>query len=119
MIPKQKLIIISPEEKVAAADLKMVRNNIGGLPVVREDGTLVGIITQRDILLSRFHQIGELKVADLMSKNPITVSEETSLKQILNVMINKKIERLPVVKGNKIVGLIVHDKILQAFVKFL
>lgn len=119
MIPQQKLITISSEEKVVAADLKMIRNNIGGLPVIEKDGTLVGIITQRDILLSRFHQIGELKVADLMTRNPITVTEEAPIKEILLTMSDQKIERLPVVKGNKIVGLIVHDKILRALAQGL
>ncbi|MCS4541977.1 MAG: CBS domain-containing protein [Euryarchaeota archaeon] len=119
MIPQQKLITIFSEDKVVAADLKMVRSGIGGLPVVEKDGTLVGIITQRDILLSRFHQIGELEVADLMTRNPITVTEETSIKEILLTMSDQKIERLPVVKGNKIVGLIVHDKILRALAQGL
>lgn len=107
------LITISPEDKIALADLTMVRSNIGGLPVV-EKGKLVGLITQRDVMFARNYEVGGLKVRELMSKELVTVPPEASLKEILNLMLEKKIERIPVVKEGKLLGLIVHDKILKA-----
>lgn len=109
----KELITIGPEEKIALADLIMTRSSVGSLPVV-DRGKLVGIITQRDIMFARNYEIGGLMTRDLMSKNLITVVPEASLKEILEVMLDKKIERIPVVENGKLVGLIVHNGILRA-----
>ncbi|MBI5252806.1 MAG: CBS domain-containing protein [Euryarchaeota archaeon] len=114
----KELITIGPEEKIALADLIMARSSIGGLPVV-DRGKLVGIITQRDIMLARNYEIGGLMTRDLMSKNLITVGPEASLKEILEVMLDKKIERIPVVENGKLVGLIVHNRVLRAIYESL
>ncbi|MEE8402270.1 MAG: CBS domain-containing protein [Candidatus Hydrothermarchaeaceae archaeon] len=109
---------ISCDDKIALADLIMTRNSIGGLPVV--DGEkLVGIITQRDIMLAKNYDIGGLSAKDLMNKNPITISPDASLKQILEVLLDRKIERLPVIENGKLTGLIVHGRILKAVYKSL
>ena len=106
------LITVSPDAKIAYADLLMTRHSIGGLPVV-EGGKLVGIITQRDIMYARSYSVGNLEVRDLMSKEVITVEPETPLKEILRLMLDNKIERIPVVKDGKLLGLVVHNKILK------
>ncbi|HUX99409.1 MAG TPA: CBS domain-containing protein [Candidatus Deferrimicrobium sp.] len=107
------VLTISPTEKVAAADLLMVRNNVGGLPVI-ENEKLVGIITQKDIMLSRFSiSVGGLQVEDLMTRNPVTIEPETSLEKTLEIMLTKKVERLPVIKDGKLVGLVMHGQILK------
>jgi IMP dehydrogenase len=108
----EKPVTIRSTEKLALADLKMTRTSIGGLPVV--DGKkLVGIITQRDIMLARNYDIGALSARDLMNKKPVTVSPNTSLKKVLELLLENKIERLPVVDKGKFVGLIVHGRILK------
>ncbi|MHA1278730.1 MAG: CBS domain-containing protein [Candidatus Helarchaeota archaeon] len=115
----QELLTISPKEKVAAADLLMVRNSIGGLPVI-EDEKLVGILTQKDIMLSRFSiSVGGLKVEDLMTRKPATITPETPLEDILNIMLTKKVERLPVIKDDKLVGMVMHGQILKKIYELL
>ena len=114
-----ELLTINPKEKVAAADLLMVRNSIGGLPVI-EEGKLVGILTQKDIMLSRFSiSVGGLQVEDLMTRKPITVTPNTSLEQILEIMLTKNVERLPVIKDEKLVGLVMHGQILKKLYEIL
>ena len=108
-----ELMTISPAEKVAAADLIMVRNSIGALPVI-DNERLVGIITQDDIMLSRFSiSVGGLQVGDLMTRNPVTITPETPLDKIIEVMVNKQVERLPVVTGEKLMGLVTYVQILK------
>ena len=108
-----ELMTISPAEKVAAADLIMVRNSISALPVI-DNERLVGIITQDDIMLSRFSiSVGGLQVGDLMTRNPVTVTPDTPLDKIIEVMVNKQVERLPVVTGEKLMGLVTYVQILK------
>ncbi|MHA1379328.1 MAG: CBS domain-containing protein [Candidatus Helarchaeota archaeon] len=107
-------ISIPPAEQIAAADLLMTRNNIGGLPVTDLEGNLVGLISLRDIMLSRFTiSVGGMKVEDIMEKNLKTVSPNTSLKEVLKIMLENRIERIPVVENGKLLGLIVHKEILK------
>ncbi len=109
------VITASPKDRIGAVDLKMVRAAIGGVPVVNKNGKLLGIITQRDIMLSRFTaQISSSAVSDLMTHNPVTCNPDSKLKVILKKMLENKIERLPVVDDDKkLMGLIVHTVILE------
>jgi CBS domain-containing protein len=110
------LITIGPDEKIALADLKMTRSSVGSLPVVDGD-RILGIITQRDIMLARGYEIGGLKAKDLMTKELITIKPETPLKDTIEIMLENKIERVPVLDGGKFVGLVVHGKILKTLVE--
>jgi len=114
-----ELMTINPTEKVAAADLMMVRNSIGALPVI-DNEKLVGIITQDDIILSRFSiSVGGLQVGDLMTRNPITIEPDTSLDKIIGIMVTKQIERLPVVIEEKLVGLVTYGQIMKKIYELL
>jgi len=106
------IIISSSNDLVAAAKLKMVRANIGAVPVV-EDKHLVGLITHRDILLAGSEAMG-LKVEDLMSKDLATVDEKTNIKEISKIMADTGFQRIPVVDGDILVGLITQSCIIRA-----
>jgi CBS domain-containing protein len=57
--------------------------------------------------------VGGLQVEDLMTRNPIAITPDTSLEEILNIMLTKKVERLPVIKDEKLVGMVMHAQILK------
>ncbi|MFX1480221.1 MAG: CBS domain-containing protein [Promethearchaeota archaeon] len=116
---------ITPDEKISATELSMLRKKIGGLPVVKDPKNkhLIGIITQRDIRLARFAmslESANTVVKDLMTPEPFTVKEDETLKDVLELMIEKKIQRLPVVNdNNQLIGLIVHNEILKKLYDYM
>ncbi len=106
------IIVSSPNDLVAAAKLKMVRANIGAVPIV-ENEELVGLITHRDVLLAGSEAMG-IKVEDLMSKNLSTVSESVNIKEISSIMAETGYQRIPVVEDKKLIGLITQSCIIRA-----
>ncbi|WP_337971843.1 CBS domain-containing protein [Methanobacterium petrolearium] len=101
-----------PDDLVAAAKLKMMRCNVGGLPVV-DESELVGIITHRDILLAGGETLG-LKVGDLMSKDPEVAEKSTPIMNITKIMAEKGYQRIPVVENGNLVGLITQSSLIRA-----
>lgn len=90
---------------VKDANDSMREHSIGGIPIVDDSHRLIGIVTNRDL---RFEQKNDRPIKEVMTtKNLVTVSEGTSLKEAEVILQKHKIEKLPVVdKDNKLVGLI-------------
>ena len=112
-------LFITPDEKISATELLMLRKKIGGLPVVKDQKNqqLIGIITQRDIRLARFAMNLEspnTTVKDLMTSEPFVIKKDETIQEVLVLMFEKDIQRLPVVNNNhKLIGLIVQSQILK------
>ncbi len=115
----------TPDVKISAAELIMIRKNIGGLPVIkdRKNKQLIGIITERDIRLARFAvslESSNTTVKDLMTPEPFTAKEDDTLKFVLEKMFNKKIQRLPVVdENNELIGLVLQIEILKILLEYM
>ncbi len=104
--------VTSPNDLVAAAKLKMMRCNVGGLPVV-DDKKLVGIITHRDVLLAGGEALG-LKVNDLMTKDLYVANKDTPILDITKTMADKGYQRIPVVENGNLIGLITQSSLIRA-----
>ena len=98
-------IFIGPDAAVSEADALMAEYHISGVPVVNEEQTLIGIITNRDM---RFISDMTLKVSEVMTAAPlVTAKEGTTLEDAAKVMQQHKIEKLPIVDdSDKLIGLI-------------
>jgi acetoin utilization protein AcuB len=104
-------------------------NDFRRLPVVDEDGRLIGIVTDRDIkdaspskattldVHELYYLLSEIKIKDIMTPNPYTIKIDDSLEKAAIRMLGKKVEGLPVVDDkNKVVGIITETDIFKALV---
>lgn len=108
-----EVITITPLDSVAKAESLMRHYHFGGLPVV-ENGTLVGIVTSRDIRGSNVNRL----VIDVMTKNPVTVHPDASLWLAKELMEKNLIERLPVIKNDIIVGVVTKNTLYTTLAKY-
>ncbi len=89
----------------------MKEYGIGGIPVTNDDHVLVGIVTNRDL---RFERNPMRPVAEVMTREVITINEFTDFEQAEKILQQHKIEKLPVVdKNHKLIGLITYKDILK------
>ena len=113
----QDPLFIAPDEKISTTEVLMLKKNIGGLPVVNKNNHIIGIITQRDIRLARFAISLDSPytiVKDLMTPEPHCVEKDVSIREVLDIIFENNIERLPVVnENNKLVGLVLLKDILK------
>jgi len=89
----------------------MKQHKIGGIPIVDDNDKLIGILTNRDL---RFERNANKNVNEVMtSTNLITAPAGTTLEQAKEILQKHKIEKLPVVEGEKLVGLITYKDIMK------
>lgn len=106
---------IAPDATIKEAAARMNEFRIGSL-VVLEKGKIIGIITERDIL-SKVVAAGKgsasMSVRDLMTANIITIEPEENIEEAASIMSKHKIKKLPVVSGDRLVGIITATDIVM------
>ena len=137
-IMTRPVVTVSPETTIVEAANTMLQRHVSGLPVVDPAGKLVGIISEGDFLRrseigtrrkrDRFlkfilgpgqaatdfvHEHGR-KVAEIMTPEPLTITEDTALEEIVELMEKNNVKRLPVTRGDQIVGIVSRANLLQA-----
>ena len=108
---------ISPESSLKQMADEMLAKKIGSLVVTEKDGSLAGIISERDFLniVGRHSKDWEdISVSDVMTKEVITANPEDTLEQVMSVMTQHHIRHIPVMGNNKIVGLLALGDIISA-----
>jgi CBS domain-containing protein len=132
------VITVGPDTTIVEAAGIMLQNHVSGLPVVNASGKLVGIVSEGDFIRRaeigterkrgrwlRFllgpgsaatdfvHERGR-KVGEVMTPEPFTVTEETPLADIVQLMEQNNVKRLPVMRADQIVGIVSRSNLLQA-----
>ncbi len=110
----KNVITCHPSEKLNTILNKLELFKIAGMPVV-DKGRLVGMISQSDILKGiKSGSIGELSVADVMTSNVVTVPPTESAILVAKLMVEKHINRIPIVDNDKVVGIVTRGDIIKA-----
>src|SRR4051794_2040228 len=137
-IMTRPVFTVLPDATILEAANLMLRRHISGLPVVDAAGKLVGIVSEGDLIrrseigtqrkrnpLLRFilgpgqaavdfvHEHG-CKIAEIMTHDPVTITESTPLETIVSLMEKNKLKRLPVMRGENLVGIVSRANLLQA-----
>ena len=137
-IMTRPVVTVTPETTIVDAANLMLQRHVSGLPVVDAAGKLVGVVSEGDFIRRseigtgrkrgrwlRFilgpgksasdfvHEHGH-KVGEVMTKTPLTITEDTALAEIVALMEKNNVKRLPVMRGDKLVGIVSRANLLQA-----
>ena len=132
------VVSVEPEDSVLQAVRIMLQRRVSGLPVIDGNGRLVGIVTEGDFLRraetetqrqrARWLEFlvgpGKLaqeyaashgrKVREVMTPDPVTVTEDAPLAEVVGLMEKRQIKRLPVMRGQEVVGILSRANLLHA-----
>jgi CBS domain-containing protein len=132
------VVSVEPDTPVLQAVRIMLQRHISGLPVVGSDGRLVGIVTEGDFLrraetgtqrrrprwleflvgpgrlADEYTRSHGRKVEEIMTAEPLTVAEDTALEEVVDLMEKRRIKRIPVLRGNELVGIVSRANLLHA-----
>jgi CBS domain-containing protein len=104
-----------PNATVADAAKVMAQGDVGPVPIV-EDGRLVGIVTDRDIavrVVAEGRDANATTVKEIASTDLVTVSPGDDLDEALNLLAQRQVRRLPVVEGERLVGIVAQADIAR------
>lgn len=104
-----------PKDSIKKCVDTMTNYNVGSLPVVDNDGKLVGIITERDFALALAGVLTDELVEDIMIKNVITATPGTPIESSSKIMVRNNLRRIPVVEEGKLVAIVTSTDILRFF----
>ena len=99
----------SPNDTVAKAAGLLYERKVGAMVVVDADGSVVGILSERDIVggvYSHGPAVGELGVADLMTRDVVICTPDDTIETIMNGMTQRRVRHLPVMDEAQLVGIV-------------
>lgn len=109
------VVTCQPSEKLYGVMNKFELFNIAGMPVVDKNGKMIGIVCQSDILKGlKTGNMNELSVSDVMTASVITAAPTESAVVVAKIMVDKGINRIPIVENDKIVGIVTRGDIIKA-----
>jgi acetoin utilization protein AcuB len=126
-----RVITISPNLPIAEALEQMRHDKVHRYPVVDKKGKMVGIVTHTDLLYASpssatslnvwevTYLLNQIKIKEVMTKKVITVEEDCPIEDAARLMRDNEIGGLPVMKGDKIVGIITESDLFDIFLELL
>ena len=108
-IMTRDVITVSPTATIKNLAMTLIKNQISGAPVAGRNGKIIGVVSEADIVAKKGKD-----VKTIMSKNIISVTEETAVEEIAKLMTTHRIKRLPVMRGSDVVGIVSRADIVSA-----
>ena len=108
-IMTRDIITVNPTMTVKNLAMTLIKNQISGAPVSAKNGKIVGVVSETDILVKKGKD-----VKAIMSKKIVSVKEETPVEEIAQLMTTHKIKRLPVMRGDAVVGIVSRADLVSA-----
>ncbi len=114
-VMNKNVVTCHPLEKLSVIVNKLELFHIAGMPVV-EKSIIVGVVTQTDILrgLKSGGALQDISVEDVMTKEIVTVASTEPAVSVAKIMIDKGINRVPVVDSDKLVGIVTRGDLIKA-----
>ncbi|HNT56625.1 MAG TPA: CBS domain-containing protein [Syntrophales bacterium] len=139
-IMTRDVVTVTPDTDILQAAKRLLENHFNGLPVVDDEGKLLGILCQDDLIVQQkqvplpsvftlldgmiplfsgkqmekeVEKMVAMKVSQAMTPNPRTVDPETAIEDIATIMVRKNIHTLPVLEKGKLVGVIGKEDVLR------
>ena len=106
---QQKLSTCAAEETIESVAKRLSALNIGALPVSGANSSLVGVISERDVVRGMAKdgcKLAERRVRDLMTREVVVCDQNTTMAEAEKLMYQKRVRHLPVVSAGKVVGLL-------------
>jgi CBS domain-containing protein len=137
-IMTRSVVSVTPDTSILEAANTMLQKHVSGLPVIDGAGKLVGIVSEGDFIrraeigtgrkrsrwltfilgpgksASDFVQEHGRRVSEVMTRSPLTVTEDTAVAEIVDLMERNNVKRVPVMRGDRLVGIVTRANLLQA-----
>lgn len=111
-IMTRDIITVSPTMTIRSLAMTLIKNQISGAPVAGKNGKIVGVVSEADIVAKKGKD-----VKAIMSKKIISVGEDTAVEEIARLMTTLKIKRVPVMRGDDVVGIVSRADIVSAIAR--
>ena len=103
---------------VSEVGTRLILRSINGMPIINDDGKVIGILTIIDILraIRDNKNIDTLKAGDIRTKNPIVINQETDMIEMIDIMDKKGIEMIPVVEqenDGRLIGVVSRKDVIE------
>lgn len=113
--------VVAARKNAPARDVvfQFLNGFYSGMPVTDDEGTVIGVVTELDILNAVLagKELVKITASDIMTSDPITVDVATPLNEIVKIMKEKNIIRLPVTENGKLVGIVARCDILTTLIE--
>lgn len=118
-VMEDAVFTVSPDTKGTRIAEILTEGNFGSVPVVDEDRTLVGLVSEFDLLrvMDQGKDLRQVTVSEMMTRDVVTATEQTPVPDVVKLLQKHHLIRVPVVENKKLVGVVARRDVVFGYVK--